>query len=139
MEITALIDKIIQLESYPTALGIVFRPDGKTLLLLRRNKPKLWAPPGGHIEKGENPEHAALRETYEETGIRGKVLGKIEANLGARFHTYIIAVPQTDRILLTGEHSAFYWFNLDELPPSRGMSPSLSVIKAAQRIYKRKK
>jgi len=40
----------------------------RTLLLLHR-KLGLWLPPGGHIDEGELPEEAALREVYEETGL----------------------------------------------------------------------
>ena len=47
------------------------------LLNIKRNKtlmifhPKFmkWLPPGGHIEKNENPEEAARREILEEVGI----------------------------------------------------------------------
>lgn len=40
----------------------------RTLLLLHR-KLGLWLPPGGHIDEGELPEEAALREVAEETGL----------------------------------------------------------------------
>ena len=29
----------------------------------------IWLQPGGHIETGEAPEHAAVREVREETGL----------------------------------------------------------------------
>lgn len=41
----------------------------------------LWSLPKGHIESGETPEQAAIREVAEETGIAGRVLaplGKID-------------------------------------------------------------
>jgi 8-oxo-dGTP pyrophosphatase MutT (NUDIX family) len=41
---------------------------GGVLLHLHRRIGR-WLQPGGHIEPGEAPEVAALRETFEETGI----------------------------------------------------------------------
>lgn len=34
----------------------------------------VWSLPKGHIENGESPADAAIREVEEETGIRGRVL-----------------------------------------------------------------
>jgi 8-oxo-dGTP pyrophosphatase MutT (NUDIX family) len=34
----------------------------------------LWSLPKGHLEEGETPEEAAVREVFEETGIRGSIL-----------------------------------------------------------------
>ncbi|KWW98403.1 NUDIX hydrolase [Carbonactinospora thermoautotrophica] len=34
----------------------------------------VWSLPKGHIENGESPADAAVREVEEETGIRGRVL-----------------------------------------------------------------
>ena len=36
-----------------------------------------WCLPKGHLEDGETPEQAAIREIEEETGIRGRVLGRL--------------------------------------------------------------
>ena len=43
---------------------------GGRTLLLRHRKLGLWLPPGGHIEPGETPDEAVLREVLEETGLR---------------------------------------------------------------------
>ena len=43
---------------------------GKRLFLLVRHKAGHWAFPKGHAQKGEGPLEAAVRELYEETGIR---------------------------------------------------------------------
>ena len=37
----------------------------------------LWSLPKGHIEAGETPAEAAIREIGEETGITGAVLGEL--------------------------------------------------------------
>jgi 8-oxo-dGTP pyrophosphatase MutT (NUDIX family) len=37
----------------------------------------LWALPKGNIDPGEKPEATALREVAEETGVRGRSLGKL--------------------------------------------------------------
>ncbi|MBR2186117.1 MAG: NUDIX domain-containing protein [Lachnospiraceae bacterium] len=53
--------------------------DGK-YLLLHRNKRKndinkdKWIAPGGHAEEGESPEECVIREVFEETGYRLKIV-----------------------------------------------------------------
>ena len=42
---------------------------GQPLYLLIRDSYRNWGFPKGHIEKGENPETAAVREVGEETGL----------------------------------------------------------------------
>ncbi|MFI5347763.1 MAG: NUDIX hydrolase [Elusimicrobiota bacterium] len=42
--------------------------DGK-VLLIKHKKLGLWLAPGGHIDEGETPDEAALRELREETGL----------------------------------------------------------------------
>jgi ADP-ribose pyrophosphatase YjhB (NUDIX family) len=37
----------------------------------------LWSLPKGHIEAGETPEQAALREVQEETGIAGEIVAEL--------------------------------------------------------------
>jgi 8-oxo-dGTP pyrophosphatase MutT (NUDIX family) len=53
-----------------SAGGVVFRKDGaRTLVLLIRDRHNNWGFPKGHIERGEKPAEAALREVREETGL----------------------------------------------------------------------
>ena len=58
-----------------SAGGVVFRvaPDAdgapRVLFLLIRDSYRNWGFPKGHVEKGEPPEQAALREVAEETGL----------------------------------------------------------------------
>ncbi len=53
-----------------SAGGVVYRVcDGHPLFLLIRDSYKNWGFPKGHLEPGEMPEAAALREVSEETGL----------------------------------------------------------------------
>lgn len=51
-----------------TGTGILVLRDGK-VLIGRRSGGEGWCGPGGHIEDGETPEQAAIREAMEEFGI----------------------------------------------------------------------
>lgn len=68
-----------------SAGGLVIDSSGKNGLLIGRidhkdqsGKRILWSLPKGHIETGETPEEAAIREVAEETGINST----IEKSLG---------------------------------------------------------
>jgi len=52
---------------FPAAL--IARPDRRGRLV--------WSLPKGHVEAGETPEEAALREVREETGILGNIAGPL--------------------------------------------------------------
>ncbi len=66
----------------PAAGGIVVK-DGQFVSIVRKGIPDL---PKGHIEQGETPEAAALREVEEETGI-GKL--HIINELPSTWHCYL--------------------------------------------------
>jgi 8-oxo-dGTP pyrophosphatase MutT (NUDIX family) len=48
---------------------VVRRDDGQALFLLIRDSYRNWGFPKGHLEPGEAPADAALREVAEETGL----------------------------------------------------------------------
>jgi len=53
-----------------SAGGIVYRADaGQAVFLLIRDSYQNWGFPKGHLEPGEQPAAAALREVTEETGL----------------------------------------------------------------------
>lgn len=54
----------------------VINPENKKILLVYHKKFNKWVQPGGHIEEDETPEEAALREAYEETGVKVKLIGE---------------------------------------------------------------
>lgn len=65
-------------KEYRAAVAIVEYRD-KWLLGISRSSDDRngkWTHPGGGIKKGETPEKAAVRECFEETGIRCKSVGE---------------------------------------------------------------
>ena len=59
---------------------LVRRLNGRWMLAAIRpagKKPGVWALPKGRIDPGERGEQTALREVAEETGARGRSLGKL--------------------------------------------------------------
>jgi 8-oxo-dGTP pyrophosphatase MutT (NUDIX family) len=64
--------------------AIVLRHDGDRLsvLLVRSKKdPAIWVFPKGHIDAGETAGQTALRETWEEAGVRGTLGSPVGAPL----------------------------------------------------------
>ncbi len=58
------------------ASAYIINPENKKVLLVRHKKYNKWLQPGGHIEDNEIPEEAAIREVYEETGIKATLIGE---------------------------------------------------------------
>ena len=75
-----------------TATGIVFNSK-KEILMIHHNKLKVWLPPGGHVDDNELPDDAVLREIFEETGIKAKIISnKRELALSSK-HCKELEIP----------------------------------------------
>jgi 8-oxo-dGTP pyrophosphatase MutT (NUDIX family) len=59
-----------------SAGGLVVR--GPLILLISTQAGKRWQLPKGHIEEGETPEQAAVREVREETGVTSRVVAPLQ-------------------------------------------------------------
>jgi 8-oxo-dGTP pyrophosphatase MutT (NUDIX family) len=51
-------------------VSVLIRKDGLFLGVARRNDPNDWGLPGGKCEEHETEIEAAVRETFEETGLK---------------------------------------------------------------------
>ena len=114
----------------------------KKMLLVYHKKFNKWMQPGGHIEGNENPLEAAVRETFEETGLNidflfdqiknvdneGKFLPvpkfimeqTIQAHLDQPLHyhidmEYVVEVEEQDLKFSESESSDIGWFTKAEI------------------------
>lgn len=62
-------------EHHRSAGGLVVH--GSRVLLISTQKGRRWQLPKGHIEEGETPEQAAVREVREETGVNGRIVAPL--------------------------------------------------------------
>lgn len=69
----------LKMEEKPDLVMALVKNQGKMLVIERANKEPgtTWAFPGGEIESGEMPGHTAIREVYEETGVKCEAIRQI--------------------------------------------------------------
>ena len=106
------------------ASGILIVHAGKILLVRRSDAgdhPGTWCVPGGKIENAETALEAAIRETFEETGIEvpaealvewTRAIGEDEVD----FTTFVASVAEEQTVTLSDESSDYGWFALNALP-----------------------
>ncbi|MCD8554531.1 MAG: NUDIX hydrolase [Seleniivibrio sp.] len=98
------------------------RNGDSVLLIERKNEPFGWAIPGGFVDYGEKVEDAAVRELFEETGIKAdkiELLGIYsDPKRDKRGHTatavYYTDSTQTPKAGDDAKNAVF--FKLTELP-----------------------
>ena len=106
-----------------TASAVVVGPRGTVLHLHRRMG--VWLQPGGHIDDGEAPWDAAVRETDEETGLvashpdEGPLLVHIDVHDAPKGHVhldlrYLLHAPDDEPMPRPGESPEAQWFSWEE-------------------------
>jgi 8-oxo-dGTP pyrophosphatase MutT (NUDIX family) len=107
-----------------TGSGLVAGPRGTVLLVHRRLG--IWLQPGGHLDAGELPADAALRETVEETGLpvhhpaEGAHLFHVDVHPAPDDHLHLdlryllLCESEADPGPAEGESQQVRWFTIDE-------------------------
>jgi 8-oxo-dGTP pyrophosphatase MutT (NUDIX family) len=109
--------------THVTASGLIV---GERGIVLHRHKIlHTWIAPGGHIDPGETPWDAALREATEETGMAlshldaNPGLAHVDVHPGPHGHThldlrYLLQGGEADPVPPPDESQEVAWFTWDE-------------------------
>jgi 8-oxo-dGTP pyrophosphatase MutT (NUDIX family) len=130
-----------------SAGGVVVRVvDGAPHVLLIRDPYRNWGLPKGHVEGGEEPPEAALREVQEETGLDALVLGPVLGTIDWHFrirgtlvhkycHFFLMVSPDGDTKPQHAEGiTECRWLPLEEAMRSVTYDNAREMIRIAVRI-----
>ncbi len=108
-------------DHHVTASAFVLSARG--VILHRHKSLDIWVQPGGHVDAGESPADAAVRETAEETGLSTRHVDAarpyhVDVHPGPRGHThydlrYLLVAPPDDPTPAPGEATDVFWFDFD--------------------------
>lgn len=121
----------------PTHAGgvVVKREAGgpRYLLVRARRDPTQWIFPKGHVEPGETPEAAALREVSEEAGVETAVVAPLDilALPGERIAVFLMRyVSETP----TTEVRERAWLDYDQARARLSFAESREILSRARRL-----
>lgn len=107
----------------PVAGTFILR-EGRVLLVRRALDmefgPGGWVFPGGFVERGETPWQGAIRETWEEAGVRPIILRALPPQTVLSPHNivmpFLAALPPGEEPTPGPESAEVAWFTFDEIP-----------------------
>jgi 8-oxo-dGTP pyrophosphatase MutT (NUDIX family) len=101
----------------------------------------LWSLPKGHIEEGETPEQAAVREVQEETGIVGEVLAPLgtidfwfvaeDRRVHKTVHHFLLRATGGELSDIDVEVTEVAWVPLDELETRLAYADERRLVRRA--------
>lgn len=107
-------------------VALIIKNDQKILLGLRRRShgAGTWAVPGGHVDFAESPESTAIREAYEECGIKIKkpkfitITNDVFELEKKHYITlwYLAETSENPKSTAPEEIDDWQWFDVNQLP-----------------------
>jgi len=134
-----------------SAGGVIIKKEkGQPRVLLIKDSYGHWIWPKGHIEKGETPEDAALREISEETGLKKiqteERLGKQQyfftlqgKRIFKTVHIFLVKANAREKLVIqTSEIEKGQWFWASDALKTIEYKGAKEFLKKGIRIFRRK-
>jgi 8-oxo-dGTP diphosphatase len=116
--------------------------DSRVLMVHRHPQrlayPDSWGLSGGHVETGESPRDAVIRECQEEIGVQihdALPLTMVVDDPNVRMHAFLVTQWTGEpHNIAPEEHDDLRWFSTDELMPVKHAHPEAlpDIIRAIQ-------
>lgn len=118
--------------------AVVYRETaaGPEFLLVEASRSKDWVFPKGHVDPGETPSQAAVRETREEAGIDGTLgpsLGTQEFEAGGERVRVAWWLLRAEREVPPTESRRKQWLRLDDALPVLRFATQRDLLRLAHR------
>ena len=129
-----------------SAGGVVFYEENKNIqLLMIEDKSQKWTLPKGKTENGETYQETALREIYEETGVKGEIVKPLDKinyeyyqsirdRVDKEVHFYLVRALTKDILVQLVEINNAKWLKPEEVwdkQINKGYPNNTVVIKKA--------
>lgn len=111
-----------------SAGGLVVEQETMRAVIIGRRNTRgrlLWSLPKGHLEEGESPTEAAIREVREETGLVGEIVGELgvidfwfqqeRTTIHKTVHHFLILAREGELTAQEGEVDEIAWVALDQV------------------------
>ncbi len=117
----------------------------RVALIARRDRRDrlVWSLPKGHIEDGETPEQAAVREVFEETGITGSVIASLgtidfwfmseDRRIHKTVHHFVLLAHDVVLSDADAEVAEVAWVPLDEVAGRLGHADERKLLQLVRR------
>jgi ADP-ribose pyrophosphatase YjhB (NUDIX family) len=118
----------------------------RAVIIGRRNNRGrlLWSLPKGHLEEGETPHEAAIREVMEETGLAGEIHGDLgvidfwfqqdRTTIHKTVHHFLILSKGGQLVGQEGEVDDIAWVVLDQIAMRLTHDDEKQLISKAQAL-----